>query len=96
MTPFIVQVFRPRNLILGPILLYLGVSLTQYMFGIESNSVETNRAQFTQDEKACMVQAWFNPQTGQYETPAPWDPIYRQLQPELQYVPRNQVQSRSR
>ena len=66
------------------------------MFGVETNSIETNKKLFTQDDKTAMVQVWLNPQSGQYETPAPWDPIYQQLQPELQYVPRNQVQSRTR
>lgn len=95
-TPWVIHLFRPRNLILGPILLYVGVSTIQYMFGIESSTIEMNKKLFTHDDKAPMVQAWLNPQSGQYETPAPWDPIYQQLQPELKYVPRNQVQSRSR
>jgi hypothetical protein len=95
-TPWIVRVFRPRNLIFGPIVLYIGVSTIQYMFGIETNSIALNKKMFANDDKASMVQAWFNPKSGQYETPAPWDPIYQQLQPELQYVPRNQVQTRSR
>ena len=95
-TPWIVHLLRPRNLILGPIILYVSVTTIQYMFGVETNSIETNKKLFTQDDKTAMVQAWLNPQSGQYETPAPWDPIYQQLQPELQYVPRNQVQSRTR
>jgi curved DNA-binding protein CbpA len=95
-TPWIVHLFRPRNLILGPIVLYVGVSTMQYMFGVETNPIEANKKLFSHDDKAAMVQAWLNPQSGRYETPAPWDPIYQQLQPELQYVPRNQVQSRTR
>ena len=79
-TPWVVHLFRPRNLILGPILLYVGVSTMQYMFGLEStNPMEANKKLFTHDDKATMVQAWLNPHSGQYETPAPWDPIYQQL-----------------
>ena len=95
-TPWVVHLFRPRNLIFGPIVLYIGVSTIQYIFGVETNPIEANKKLFTHDDKAAMVQAWLNPQSGQYEAPAPWDPIYQQLQPELQYVPREQVQSRSR
>lgn len=95
-TPWLVHIFRPRNLFFGPILLFVGVSSIQYMFGVETNSIEANKKLFAQDDKATLVQAWLNPQSGRYETPAPWDPIYQQLQPELQYVPRNQVQSRTR
>lgn len=43
-----------------------------------------------------VVQAWKNPMTNQYETPAPWDPIYRQLKPELVLVPRGFVKARPR
>jgi curved DNA-binding protein CbpA len=95
MAPFTVQLFRVRNLILGPIIVYISVSALQYMFNIENNTMEQNKKLFTNDDKANVVQAWYNPKTQRYETPAPWDPIYQQLQPELQYVPRHQVQSRS-
>jgi hypothetical protein len=41
-----------------------------------------------------MVEAWRNPSTGRYEQPAPWDPIYRQLRPKLEMIPREKVQKR--
>lgn len=47
-------------------------------------------------EKETLVQAWMNPQTGRYETPAPWDPVFRRLNPTLEQVPRNLVRRRSR
>ena len=87
-TAFLVQLCHPRTLILGPLALLVSVSAIQYCFGIESSKTPFG-------EEAPLVQAWRNPTTGQYETPAPWDPIYQKLQPELQYVPRNQVRSRT-
>jgi DnaJ-class molecular chaperone len=90
-----VQMFRPRNLILAPLAVIVTVSAMQYMLGNENKKNNFNKAQFL-DEKDHLIQAWMNPHTGHYETPAPWDPIYRQLQPELEYVPRNQVRSRNR
>lgn len=81
--------FRPRNLILGPIALFATVSAVQYALGIDnSKQIVEGR----NDE----VKAWKNPETGRYETPAPWDPVYRKLKPTLESVPRNQVTTRSR
>lgn len=40
------------------------------------------------------VEAWKNPTTGLWEQPAPWDPLYRQLKPELELVPREKVRRR--
>lgn len=87
MTAILVTMFRPRNLILGPIALFATVSMIQYTLGINKNK---------QPEGSSLVQAWKNPETGHYETPAPWDPVYRNLQPELENVPRDQVRTRSR
>jgi curved DNA-binding protein CbpA len=43
-----------------------------------------------------LVEAWKNPNTGKYEQPAPWDPIYQKLQPKLEMVPRDKVHRRNR
>lgn len=43
-----------------------------------------------------LVEAWKNPQTGRWEQPAPWDPIYQQLKPKLEMVPREKVRRRAR
>lgn len=40
------------------------------------------------------VEAWLNPKTNQWETPAPWDPVYQEMQPTLQFVHRSQVKTR--
>jgi curved DNA-binding protein CbpA len=47
-------------------------------------------------EGSDLVQAWKNPRTGGYEQPAPWDPLYRSLDPPLELVPREQVKRRHR
>jgi hypothetical protein len=49
--------------------------------------------QYIEEQKG-LVQAWKNPRTGRWETPAPWDPVYRQLQPELKLVARDKVERR--
>jgi curved DNA-binding protein len=87
MAAILVNAVRPRNLILGPIALFATVSLIQFALGIEKNQ---------QLEGTNLVQAWKNPETGNYETPAPWDPVYRKLQPALVDVPRDQVRPRNR
>ena len=38
-----------------------------------------------------LVEAWKNPDTGRWEKPKPWDPVYQKLQPALQLVPRDKV-----
>lgn len=80
---------RPRNFILAPFALFATVSAVQYMLGSEKE--DRRRSEQTE-----LVQAWLNPETGRYETPAPWDPVYRHLKPELEYVQRDQVHRRSR
>mmetsp|Transcript_25637 Transcript_25637/g.62851 ORF Transcript_25637/g.62851 Transcript_25637/m.62851 type:complete len:186 (+) Transcript_25637:95-652(+) len=42
-----------------------------------------------------MIEAWMNPKTKQWEQPAPWDPMYRKLQPKLEMVPRHKVRRRN-
>lgn len=80
------NVFRPRNVVLGPILLFVTVSTARSVLGYDDTLVV--------DDSDQRVQAWMNPRTGRYETPAPWDPYYRQLNPTLEQVPRKQVSSR--
>lgn len=79
--------FRPRNLILGPVAFFSTVAAIQYIVGRNDKSIK---------DSSGLVQAWKNPQTGAWEQPAPWDPVYRELKPELQFVPREQVRSRAR
>ena len=38
-----------------------------------------------------LVDAWHNPRTKRYEAPAPWDPDYNRLKPEIKKVARNLV-----
>jgi curved DNA-binding protein CbpA len=87
------SLLRPRNFILGPIALFATVSAVQYVIGPSSDS-EKYHGQNAQQTP--LVQAWLNPETKRYETPAPWDPVYRRLKPELEDVPRDQVHQRSR
>ncbi len=43
------------------------------------------------DDSARTVPAWFNPATKRWEAPAPWDPHFQALAPDIAQVPRAQV-----
>lgn len=85
---FVSTLFRPRNLIAGFVGVYGTIYLYNKLVGEDNPRTVTNQNP--------MVQAWKNPETGRWEQPAPWDPLYRQLKPKLEYVPRDQVKSRFR
>jgi len=92
-TRVLLTMFRPRNMVLGPMALFATVSAIQYALGIDNND---SKNKLRQQHDAEQVQAWRNPSSGQWETPAPWDPIYQQVKPTLEFVPRDQVQTRHR
>lgn len=79
-------IYRPRNFFL----LTLGVC--SYMVASAFLTKQPNYSDGASDK----VEAWKNPKTNQWETPAPWDPVYRKLQPALHYVPRTDVKESSR
>jgi curved DNA-binding protein CbpA len=90
---FLEQVFRPRNMILGSVAIY---AFVRY---VSANQDDDNKRRMRMEPRpgvAERVEAWKNPQTGQWEQPAPWDPVYRSLKPKLELVPREQVRSRTR
>lgn len=82
------RVHRPSNYILGPLAFFGTVAAIQYVLGTNEKPKLTS--------SNTHVQAWKNPQTGRWEQPAPWDPLYRQLKPKLEYVPREEVHARTR
>ena len=84
---FMQTVFRPRNMILGSIAVYATVTTARYVLQLNPTPVATHKER---------VQAWKNPQTGEWEQPAPWDHTYRRLKPHLTLVPRDQVKTRNR
>mmetsp|Transcript_11482 Transcript_11482/g.18444 ORF Transcript_11482/g.18444 Transcript_11482/m.18444 type:complete len:196 (+) Transcript_11482:194-781(+) len=69
---------------------FAGVAFLGSMLG----GVSSKRPEYHYHEP--MVEAWQNPNTGHWETPAPWDPIYRQQKPKLEMVPRERVRQRFR
>ena len=42
-------------------------------------------------DKEALVAAWFNPITQNWETPRPWDPQFKMLNPEIKQVPRGMI-----
>jgi curved DNA-binding protein CbpA len=77
-------IYRPRNFLL------FTVGVCAYM---AASTFFAKKPDFS-DEGS--VEAWKNPRTNQWETPAPWDPVYQKLQPTLQNIPRSQVKDSSR
>lgn len=86
-------VFRPRNLLMG-VALGVGYAVFYQTFLMDQDAKK--KLQQQQQHGKQLVEAWRNPKTGRWEQAAPWDPIYRQLKPTLQLVPRDQVQTRNR
>lgn len=86
--------FKPRNFILGTTAAFCTMMVYQTIFAKEDEKHKL--MMMTSHHATEKVQAWKNPKTGRWEQPAPWDPTYRKLKPILEFVPRNQVQPRTR
>lgn len=82
------RMHRPSSYVLGPLAFFGTVAAFQYVLGTNEKPNLTS--------SNTHVQAWKNPQTERWEQPAPWDPLYRQLKPKLEYVPRQDVHARTR
>ena len=80
-------VTHPRFVVLG-VAAFGGIFVLTALLG----GVSSNRPEYHHDNR--MVEAWKNPKTGKWEQPAPWDPVYRQLSPKLELVPREKVKKR--
>jgi molecular chaperone DnaJ len=82
-------IYRPFNLFLvAPLVLFSAVTAANYFLKTDELSL---------DNSSKKVEAWRNPQTGQWEQPAPWDPAYKEYRKKhsrLDLVPRDQVRTR--
>ncbi|KAG7364988.1 heat shock protein DnaJ domain protein [Nitzschia inconspicua] len=81
---------NPRYIFLG-MAGFGGMAFLGAMLG----GVSSNRPEYHHYQEP-MVEAWKNPQTGRWEQPAPWDPVYQTLKPKLEMVPREKVRRRAR
>lgn len=81
--------FYIRGLPVRPGLIFTGLCLGSVVIGFMKDDLKNGSTDETK-----MVQAWKDPQTGQWHAPAPWDPIYRTLKPDLELVPRCNVKPR--
>ena len=79
---------HPRYIILGTIALG-----SMFMFSAFLGNLTSKKPEY---HHSALVEAWKNPNTGRWEQPAPWDPLYRQLKPKLELVPREKVRRRNR
>jgi curved DNA-binding protein CbpA len=78
---------NPRYVILGAVAFGSIFMLSAMLGGVTSKQRDYHH-------HSNMVEAWKNPNTGRWEQPAPWDPLYRQLKPKLELIPRERVQRR--
>lgn len=83
-------IYKPRNLVLGITLGFASVAFVKSIFADE------DKDRLKRTGRRNLVEAWKNPATGLWETPAPWDATYRRLNPTLQLVPREQVRESTR
>jgi len=79
--------YKPRNIVLGLIGLSTVVLLKSYFTRDKEKSHHYN----SQTGNKAMVEAWKNPETGHWETPAPWSEKYRQLKPTIHLIHRDEV-----
>ena len=84
---FFHSLLRPRTFVIGSVAVLAYAGAEEYLSGPKKVAVR---------EGSDRVQAWRNPESGNYEQPAPWDPVYRKLNPTLELVPREQVKRRHR
>jgi curved DNA-binding protein CbpA len=84
---FIETLSNPRYILFGVVAFGSVFALSALMGGVSSRQPE-----YYQDS---LVKAWKNPNTGRWEQPAPWDPLYRKLNPKLELVPREKVRRRN-
>ena len=84
---FIETLTHPRYIVLGVFAFGSVFVMSALMGGVSSKKPEYYH-------HSGVVEAWKNPKTGQWEQPAPWDPLYRQLQPKLELIPRERVRRR--
>jgi len=82
---FVSNIMRPRTFVIGAVSVFAVAYASS--FGTKKEVVK---------EGNDLVQAWKNPSTGNWETPAPWDPTFQRLNPVLVSVPREQVSHRRR
>ena len=81
----------PRNLLIGGVIGFAGVTMLRMMWPSREDEEERNSAWMSKTGHKKLVEAWKNPNTGRWEKPQPWDPVYQKLQPTLQLVPRDEV-----
>lgn len=78
----------PRNLFIGGMIGFTGITMLRMMLPTKE---EDEGAWKSKTGHKKLVEAWKNPNSGRWEKPKPWDPVYQRLQPTLQMVPRDEV-----
>ena len=84
-------IYKPRNLVVGVTLGFASVAFIKSLFANDEGDERMKRT-----GRQNLVEAWKNPTTGLWETPAPWNPTYRRLKPQLEMRPRSEVRESMR
>jgi hypothetical protein len=74
----------------------LGVAGVSFYKSFIAQEDEVGRRDANSAGKARMVEAFYNPRTGRYEKPRPWDREYQLLKPEVVLVSREEVCDRKK
>lgn len=85
-------IYKPRNLILGLSLGFATVAFLKASLGIQRDE-STRLKNKKEDGKKKLVEAYYNSKLKRWEKPTPWSKSFRELNPEIKLVPRDQVHS---
>ena len=94
---FLDGIYKPRNLIFGLTLGFMTLStIKSYKQQYEDDLNKQTLLQDTRTGQKHLVEAWKNPETGQWEQPAPWSSTYQKIKPKIELVSRDLVKPAQR
>jgi DnaJ-class molecular chaperone len=83
-------IYKPKNMLIGLTLGFATVATIKSLLGIEEEKTVMQK-DMREDGKTKLVEAWYNKQKRQWEQPAPWSKSFREQNPEIHLVPRENV-----
>ena len=78
----------PRNILIGSLLGITAATIYNYTKSPKTASANRDAENVG---KSKLVEAYYNPRSGRYEKPKPWDGEYQRLNPEIVLVRREEV-----
>ena len=86
------SMYKPQNMAIG---LTMGMTAVFFFKSFCNTKNEDTEHDLRTGNKA-LVEAWKNPDSGQWEQPAPWSEKYQKLKPKIELVPRDIVRKAQR